>query len=182
MEILVEARKELLWWKENLILCNRRFLISSPTQIIISSDSSLQGWEVICHGLITEGPWSIEEQKFHINLLELKAAKLAIMSFALKKWDAISVHIHMDNMTALSYLMKMGGTKNQELTGISKEIWQYFLKRKITITSEYLPGPMNVEADMESKQTRDSSEWKLNPTIFVKLCQIGGTPEVDLFA
>ena len=70
------------------------------------------------------------------NVLELKAAKLAIMSFTLKERDAtISVHIPMDNMTALSYLMKMGGTKNQELTAISKEIWQYLLKQKMTITT-----------------------------------------------
>ena len=41
---------------------------------------------------------------------------------------------------------------------------------------------MNVEADRESTQTRDSSEWKLNSTIFMKLCQIKGSPEVDLFA
>ena len=41
---------------------------------------------------------------------------------------------------------------------------------------------MNVEADRESRQSRDSSEWKLNPTIFMNLCQIRGTPEVDLFA
>ena len=182
VELSVEARKELLWWKENLILCNGRSLISSPPQIIISSDASLQGWGASCHGLTTGGPWSMEERKFHINVLELKAAKLAIMSLTLKERDAISVHIRMNNMAALSYLMKMGGTKNQELTAISKEIWQYLLKRKITITAEYLPGSMNVEADRESRQTRDSSEWKLNPTIFMKLCQIRGTPEVDLFA
>ena len=124
----------------------------------------------------------MEGRKLHINVLELKAAKLAIMSFTLKERDAISVHIRMDNMTALSYLMKMGGTKNQELTAISKEIWQYLLKRKITITAEYLPGSMNVEADRESRQTRDSSEWKLNPTVFMKLCRIKRTPEMDLFA
>ena len=117
----------------------------------------------------------MEERKFHISVLELKAAKLAIMSFTLKERDAISVHGQhdMDNMTALSYLMKMGGTKSQELTAISKEIWQYLLKRKITITAEYLPGSMNVEADRESRQTRDSSEWKLNPTIFMKLSNKG---------
>ena len=36
----VEASKDLLWWKENLTLYNRRSLISPPTQIIISSDAS----------------------------------------------------------------------------------------------------------------------------------------------
>ena len=146
-----------------------------------SSDLSLQGWGASCHTLTTVGPWSMEERKFHINVLELKAAELAVISFTLKERDAISVHICMDNMTALSYLMKMESYKNQELTAISKEIWQYLMKPKVVITTKYLPGPMNVEADRESRQTRDLSEWKLNPTTFMKLCQIRGTPEVDLF-
>ena len=64
----------------------------------------------------------MEERKFHVNVLELKAVKLAVMSFTLKERNVISVHIRMGNMTALSYLMKIGGTKNQELTVISKEI------------------------------------------------------------
>ena len=44
----------------------------------------------------------MEERKFHIHVLELKAAKLAIMSFTIKERDAISVHIRMYNITALS--------------------------------------------------------------------------------
>ena len=71
----MEARKELLWWEENLTLRNGRSLISPPLQIIISSDASLQSWEVPWHNLITGKPWSGEEQKFHINNLELTAAK-----------------------------------------------------------------------------------------------------------
>ena len=93
----------------------------------------------------------------------------------IKERDAISVHVRMDNMTALSYLIKMGDTKNQEFTVIRKEIWQYLLKRKITVTAEYLPGSMNVKADRESRKTRDSSQWKLNPTIYMKLYQIRET-------
>ena len=177
MTISVEVKKELLWWKENLTLCNGTSLISPPPQILISSDASLQGWGTSCQGLKTGGPWSVKKQNFHINVLELKTVKLAIMSFTLKEKDAILVHIPMDNMTALSYFMKMRGTKNQELTVISKEIWEYLLKRNITISTEYLPGSMNVEANKESRQTRDFNEWKLNPTIFMKLCQIRGTPE-----
>ena len=93
----------------------------------------------------------------------------------------ISSHPHGQHGSPI-ILHENGGSKNQELTAISKEIWQYLLKRKITITAEYLPGSMNVEADRESRQTKDSGEGKLNPTIFMKLCQIRGTPEVDLFA
>ena len=41
---------------------------------------------------------------------------------------------------------------------------------------------MNLEAHRESRQTRDFSEWKLNSVIFMKLCQIRRTPEMDLCA
>ena len=46
--ISMKAKKELLWWKGHLTLCNGRSSISSPPQIIISSDASLQGWEASC--------------------------------------------------------------------------------------------------------------------------------------
>ena len=39
----------------------------------------------------------------------------------------------------------------------------------------------SVGVDEKSTQTRDSSEWKLNSTILIKLCQIRETPEIDLF-
>ena len=120
----MEARKELLWWNKNLTLCKKRSLICAPHQIILISDESLQAWGANCQGLATEGPWSLEERKFHTNFLELKAVKLAIMSSTLKKKEAISIHICMDNMTALSYLKNMGNTKNEKLTAINKEIWQ----------------------------------------------------------
>ena len=35
--------------------------------------------------------------------------------------------IHVDNMTALSYLLKMGETENPELLLILKEIWEFLL-------------------------------------------------------
>ena len=55
----------------------------------------------------------MEERKFHRNVVKLKAAKLAVISFTLKERDAISVNICMDNMTALSYLIKMEVPKNR---------------------------------------------------------------------
>ena len=41
---------------------------------------------------------------------------------------------------------------------------------------------MNAEAVIESWQTRDSSEWKLNSTIFREIFSGKGTPEKDPFA
>ena len=57
------------------------------------------------------------------------------------------MHIQVENMAALRYLLKMGGAKNPELMQISKEIWEFLLGQGITITAEHLPGNLNCNAD-----------------------------------
>ena len=44
-----------------------------------------------------------------------------------------------------------------------------------------LPGCLNHQADWESRNQKDSTEWKLCPQVFQKICQVG-QPEIDLFA
>ena len=66
---------------------------------------------------------------------------------------------------------------------ILKEIWKFLLEQGITITAEHLPGNLNCKADWESRHQKDSSQWKMRPLIFSKICQIlGKKPEIDLFA
>jgi len=88
----------------------------------------------------------------------------------------------MDNTVALSYIVKMGGTQNKDMIKLSKEIWDYLISQGITITLEYLPSHLNIEADWESRNCQDSSEWKLAPRVFRGMCQKLGQPEIDLFA
>ena len=133
-------------------------------------------------GQTTEGPWTAEEQKHHINILELKAAKLAILTFIRMHPEVKSIHLQTDDIVGLSYIVKMGGTHNKVLSDISKEIWDFLLLKEITITIEYLPGVLNQEADFQSRSMKDSSEWKLKLQIFRALCNLRGTPDIDLFA
>ena len=177
-----EVKGELNWWIQNLHLTKGKSLISVAPEIVIDSDASLEGWGAYCLSHKTGGPWTFLEKKDHINVLELKAAKYAILTFTRMFPSAKSVHIRMDNMVALSYLVKMGGTQNKNLTLLSKEIWEYLIAKEITITAEYLPGSLNKEADFQSRAVKDSSEWKLNPEIFQKICKEWETPDVDLFA
>ena len=88
----------------------------------------------------------------------------------------------MDNKIVLSYLMKMGGTHNKDLAGLSIQIWNYLQSKKITITAEYLPGHLNVTADWESRNFQDKSDWKLSLEVFTKIYQKLGTLTTDLFA
>ena len=116
------------------------------------------------------GQWSKEEQLLHINVLELKAVKLALLTFNKQK-SLKAIHFHVDNTTAQLYLVNIGGTGNQMLLKLSKEIWQYLLKHQITITSEYLPSSFNVEADWQSRNSKDPSEWKLCQKCFNKFAR-----------
>ena len=143
------------------MLSKGRVVISPPPQLIITSDSSLQGWGAACQGQTTGGPWTAEEQKHHINILELKAAKLAILTFIRIHPEVKSIHLQMDNIVCLSYIVKMGGIHNKVLSDISKEIWDFLLLKEITFTAEYLPGVLNQEADFQSRSMKDSSEWEL---------------------
>ena len=49
-----------------------------------------------------------------------------------------SVHLQIDNVTALSHLMKMGWTKTAKLNKLLKEIWEYLIGNNIALTSQAL--------------------------------------------
>ena len=109
------------------------------------------------------------------------AAKNGLMTFT--KFTKVSrVHLPVDNVAAISYIEKMGGTKNPRMLKLAKEIWQYLMSKKITLTVEYIPSELNVVADWESRNWKDSSEWKLNAGCFQKICKAFGMPDIDLFA
>ena len=117
----------------------------------------------------------------HLNILELLAVKHVIL--AIKKEKTINaIYIQTDNTTALSYLLKMGGTTEKTLLDLNRDIRKYLILKQITITAEYLPGILNIRADWWSRYSKDFSEWKLSPIVFQHICQKMGIPVIDLFA
>ena len=89
--------------------------------------------------------WSVKKRKYHINILEL----LAIQKFT-KYRDAKVVLFQVDNIVALTYLMKIVGNQNLKMVEAPKESWEYLLNCGIIINAEYLPSDLNVAADWES--------------------------------
>ena len=77
------SKEELQRWIKNLKVCNGRYLIQSHSQGLIQTDASRKGWGTVCQGKSTEWKWkwSKEEHLLHINVLELKAVKLALFTF-----------------------------------------------------------------------------------------------------
>ena len=133
-------------------------------------------------GTSTGGLWTQKEKNsYHINELELMAAEMAIKTFTRER-KPLSIHIFIDNTTALSYLVKMGGTKSQTLLTIAKRIWKYAIKRGITITASWIPSALNTTADWRSRQKPNSTEWELSNQFFLRIINQLENPDIDCFA
>ena len=103
------------------------------------------------------------------------------MSFTKNKAKA-QVLLLMDNISAVTYINKMGGTHSPMLSYLAKHLWDWCLTHNILVTVHYIPGVQNVEADRESRVFLDSSDWKLHPGVFNRLHHKWGPLNIDLFA
>ena len=93
-------------------------------------------------GLEDSGLWSKLEKKENISVLELKAAKFAILTFTKIFAQAKIIHFQMDNIAALSYTAESWVYHDRVLSDLAKEIWDYFLANSIMITVKCLPGTL----------------------------------------
>lgn len=93
---------------------------------------------------------------------------LAIECFAK---DRRNVHIRllMDNVTALTFINKIGGTKSWVLSSLSRDRWEWCLQRQILVSLTHIRGILNVDADRESQFHLDTSDWKLCLLVFQAL-------------
>ena len=129
--------------------------------LTITSDASTSGWGASCGTSQTGGPWTVEEAQAHINLLELRAAFLALQTYA-SKLNNQHILLLIDNRTAIAYLNHKGGTTSRAISNLAVEIWEWYLRRNLTIHAEHIPGKLNNRADAESRRNLDSSDWRLD--------------------
>ena len=176
-----EACKDLRWWISQLPAHCSSPLLRLEASTVITSDASIQGWGAVCQGVRTGGRWTAEESQSHINMLELKAAFLAIQSF-LKEQEAVNVLVRLDSRTAIAYLNRIGSSSLTPLCRLAIQVWDWCLARQIVLRAEYLPGVENTTADWESRHHQDSSDWQLCPSVFDTLSHMLGPFSIDLFA
>lgn len=120
----------------------------------------------------TNGVWSVEEQKLHINILELKACKLALMALCSNQRN-MHIRLYTDNTTCCAYLNKFGG-KSFELNILAREIWIWCIDKGIHLSAAHIAGVANVDADRLSRNFNDDLEWALDMSIFDQIVQICG--------
>ena len=181
LQLTTQCKQELRWWLLHLKHVNGRTIISSHPDLVIETDACLQGWGATTGSRTVRGHWTEAERIEPINALEMRAVWLALQAFT-KQEKYNHVHIRTDNVTTVSYINKKGGTKSDRLVTIAKDLWNFCLKEEMIITAEYLPGRNNTVADALSRENPDSSDWKLEETIFHMIDQSLGPCKIDLFA
>ena len=132
-------------------------------------------------GITVGDQWSPLERHLHINVLELKAVELALKTL-LRHRSVKSVHMRIDNTTALSYLVKKGGTKSPAMNRIAKMIWLFLMRKGVELSASWIPSKENVEADERSRQNPNSSDWLLHSGLFKIIEREFGVPSLDCFA
>ena len=116
-----EVLEDLTWWMTEEHLRVGVPLGSSPPDVLLFSDASRLGWGAHLLGHLVSGLWSEEEQREHINLLELKAVWLALQAFQHRVAHQ-SVALMCDNATVVAYVNKQGGTVLRCLCSLTKEL------------------------------------------------------------
>jgi hypothetical protein len=185
MTITMKMKNTLNWWVNNIQDSYKPVRQADPS-VTLQTDSSGLGWG--CVMLTTKhqtgGHWSYMEQKSHINFLELKAASLGLKSFCALMTDT-HIRIQMDNMVAVSYVNNMGGRK-MELNDLTRDIWEWCMKRRLFISAVHLPGVENIQADRLSRKLNDDLEWTLNVNIVKRILRCyhinPDNVDVDMFA
>ncbi|ODM94400.1 putative enzymatic polyprotein, partial [Orchesella cincta] len=174
------AVQDLNWWL---------LALSSPFNPIrhekfdytLTTDASMSGWGAHVGSKSTRGWWSVEEQAFHINTLELLAINNGLLSF-FENVSQTQILVRCDNTTAIAYINKFGGCHSAINHRIAKEIWRWCQNRNIWLYASYINTRENVIADAESRKEVDKNDYELDRKSFSYICSNFGMPELDLFA
>ena len=150
----------------------------NPEVEIKTDASGSGGWGAVCGPHKTGGRWSKTEISLHINALEMMAILYALKSF---KGIIRGKHVQVltDNTCAVSYTSSMGGSRSPDCNDITKQIWMWCKENAVWISVSHIPGIMNTEADVLSRQVSDRTEWKLSLDIFHKVSDGLLKPGID---
>ena len=106
MTLSPAAGGEVRWWIAH-VAHSQKFLHALTT--IIYSDASLEGWGATDSISTVGAPWQVADALLHINVLELTAAHFALLHLAAD----VHIQLKLDNLTAVAYITKMGGTHSR---------------------------------------------------------------------
>ena len=177
------SRKELIFWRENLLRLNSRPLsedVRPVTRIAYSDASSLgcAAYLSMDDFPVAHKNWDPLEMSQSSTWRELHCVYFALQSFALRLSNS-SVKWFTDNQ-AVPIIVDSGSMK-EELHKLSVDIFYVTRDYNIDLDVEWIPRSLNDKADYLSKIV-DCDDWKVKDCYFYALTSYWGQCSVDCFA
>ena len=185
IQLSQRSKSDLKWWASDTGFKSNSvapLMEPTPTLEIWSDASHLGAGAHSSRGENFQREWSNSEKElYHINFLELRAAKEAVFKFA-RRGDII--RLHLDNMTACAYIRKQGGTRSNILTTEACELWQGIQSREVYLLApHWLPSLANAGADYLSRHRVETWELELSQETFHRIMNhFSVAPTLDAFA
>ena len=173
--------QNLQWWLHLPRLSQGVSLCQVSPSLDFWSDASNVGWGAHLGPHVASGLWDFQQASLSINARELLAIQHGLLHFQLSL-RGHTVAVYCDNVTAVAYLRKEGGTRSPLLNTIAQEILRWLESLAIRLAPQFIPGSNTVLADALSLPHQlPHSEWSLNMTVFQSLCRLWPV-QIDLFA
>ncbi|KAJ1173709.1 hypothetical protein NDU88_005535 [Pleurodeles waltl] len=135
-----DTAADLRWWAvEGNLSQGKPFSQPTPVATVVT-DASTLGWGAHLEDLEIKGRWSPVEQRFHINLLERQAIRLALKAF-LPSLRGQSGQILTDNMTVMWYINKQGGVGSYLLCREALRLWSWARDHRLCVVANQTIWP-----------------------------------------
>ncbi len=82
----------------------------------------------------------------------------------------------------VSYINHQGGLRSRPLCKLACQILLWSQRKLLSLRATYIPGALNIEADILSRQGLRPGEWRLHPEVVELIWKEFGQAQVDLFA
>ncbi|KAI2645137.1 Transposon Ty3-G Gag-Pol polyprotein [Labeo rohita] len=168
-------------WRKPWFLSQGPVLGAPCRRVTLATDTSLTGWGAVMSGHPARGLWSGRQLTWHINCLEMLAVFRALKHFLPDLRDR-HVLVRTDNTSVVSYINHQGGLRSRPLYKLAHQILVWSQDKLLSLRAVYVPGHLNLGADILLRQGPRPGEWMLHPEVVKQIWRVFGPAQVDLFA
>ncbi|KAI2646369.1 Transposon Ty3-G Gag-Pol polyprotein [Labeo rohita] len=151
-------------WRKPWFLSQGPVLGAPCRRVTLATDASLTGWGAVMSGHPARGLWSGRQLTWHINCLEMLAVFRALKHFLPDLRDR-HVLVRTDNTSVVSYINHQGGLRSRPLYKLAHQILVWSQDKLLSLRAVYVPGHLNLGADILSRQGPRPGEWMLHPEV-----------------
>ncbi|XP_016396995.1 uncharacterized protein LOC107730646 [Sinocyclocheilus rhinocerous] len=159
-------------------------MLGAPCRLVtLTTDASLTGWGAVMSGHSAQGLWEGQMSRhltWHIKCLEMLAVFRALKYFLPDLRDRHGL-VRTDNTSVVSYINHQGGLHSRPLYKLEHQILLWAQGKLLSLRAIFIPGHLNVGADVLPRQGPRPGEWMLHPEVVKQIWRVFGQAQVDLF-